>query len=553
MDARRTTMTPMSSRRTTIGGVSSRVSISGARMSISEGDDARGRQGRKIRDKGYQCDCADAIVNFLINNEYESPISQAVLTSPSLKEFQRIFRFIAGFIDPSAEFGVDKRFGDDVVSFIRGLRYPHASEINKSQLLAITPHTWPALLSMLAWLVELCGAAGEVDAHIAPIDECNRIFYEYVYSSYSCFMENRDDGDAIEEELEERMRELNQEKARIISVNKKRLAEVQNAVAQTQGDENAVASQQKRISQIDTDMRKLVSLTPHQKGKMQKYTKLLAEVRGSIEEAGAEVKALEREHAQLERSVSAQQIKPEDVEEMNKERNELAGALGVIKRDRLGLMETLQKIERNVQDRVEEVEKLLFDLGNIKGAFQMDIGLRKSPGAAGFFCQSEECSLYGSPDEEYVSISEFCSKIGQDMRDAEEALQDLREQNSTLEELQATLQAELKAREDKMKGYAQIYVEKKEAFEESSKQGMCKMDKMEKDLMRLEIDSENSLFESEQNIERLKIQRNRLESRIAAESAEAEKLSFIIGASLANCKEMSASLIKEFAEKKSPW
>lgn len=531
-----------------MAGVPSRKSVAGAssmRASVAApgAEEYRKRQGRNVRDKAHQYNCINTVASFLASNDYDKPISASVLAGPpSLKEFQQIFRFLCGFIDPSAEFG--KKFEDDVLLFIRGIRYPFASEINKSQLIAITPHTWPVLLSMLAWLAEVVVAIDRSDAHVADAGECNRIFNEYVYKSYSSFMENRDDGEAVEMELESAMDDLNRERSEIVSENKRQLAAIQAEVSRIEDDQELIASLEERREQIGADMSKLVGFRKLQEGKMKKYTRLVDEVKRAMEEVCSEIRAAAGEKERLEGEVGAQKIRPEDVEEMHNERDALVKGLDAIKMERGGLMREVQALEKKMSEAVEEIEKLLFDLSNIKGGFQIDVGLRRGRGE-GIFYQSEDCDFYGSLEKEYEEISAFCSKVSAEIGRAEHQLQDLHEQHSALSETQSALRAEIKSREERMKMHAQMYVEKKEACDEEQRRGTSRLERIESDLLKLTMDSRDTLFQSEQGLERLKIQKGRMFNRIASERAEIEKIGFLLHANLTNCKSKCSSIIAE--------
>ena len=113
-----------------------------------------GKDPRPIREKSFQLNCIKNLIGFLAKSGYDKPISQKILTAPSTKDFQQIFKFLYSNIDPTYEFG--KKFEDEVPSLLKGIRYPFAGDISKSSLLAVgSIHAWPSLLAMLNWIVEL--------------------------------------------------------------------------------------------------------------------------------------------------------------------------------------------------------------------------------------------------------------------------------------------------------------------------------------------------------------------------------------------------------------
>lgn len=113
-----------------------------------------GKDPRPIREKAFQLNCIKNLISFLAKSGYDKPISQKILTAPSTKDFQQIFKFLYSQIDPTYEFG--KKFEDEVPGLLKGIKYPFAGDISKSSLLAVgSIHAWPSLLAMLNWLVEL--------------------------------------------------------------------------------------------------------------------------------------------------------------------------------------------------------------------------------------------------------------------------------------------------------------------------------------------------------------------------------------------------------------
>ena len=84
------------------------------------------------------------------------PIHDKWLTSPTAKDFQNLFRWIVNeWIDPAYSWPA-KQFVDDATAVLRDLRYPVMESIGKTALSAPgDTRTWPAMLAMLAWMVEL--------------------------------------------------------------------------------------------------------------------------------------------------------------------------------------------------------------------------------------------------------------------------------------------------------------------------------------------------------------------------------------------------------------
>lgn len=142
---------------------------------------------------------------------YPHPISQKLLTAPSAKDFQQIFKFLYSHLDPTFEFG--KKFEEEVPGLMKGLRYPFANEISKSQLYAVgSMHAWPSLLAMLNWMVELIQCCDELNNSHSPdsmIEEqqqedttaAEKIFFDYLCKTYKVFLAGSDNFDSMIAEL----------------------------------------------------------------------------------------------------------------------------------------------------------------------------------------------------------------------------------------------------------------------------------------------------------------------------------------------------------------
>jgi kinetochore protein NDC80 len=79
---------------------------------------------------------------------------------------------------------------------MKALKYPFADQLTKSQLQAVgSLHTWPSLLAMLMWMVELILMVAEIQpseyeqAHEdAPVDP-KGITYRYLVKSYTSYLQ----------------------------------------------------------------------------------------------------------------------------------------------------------------------------------------------------------------------------------------------------------------------------------------------------------------------------------------------------------------------------
>jgi len=177
---------------------------------------------RPIRDKNYQHICANNIINYLQLSAFPGAVTAKTLAQPTAKDFQTIFKYLYNRMDPTYQFGAGgRKFEDEVVSTLKSLRYPFADQISKSQLMAVgSMHSWPGMLAMLNWLVEMVMCqeklgTGEFDQDIHLLkaatdsqsagaeipNHAEQLFFAYLSRAYGVFLAGEDDFTEMEKEL----------------------------------------------------------------------------------------------------------------------------------------------------------------------------------------------------------------------------------------------------------------------------------------------------------------------------------------------------------------
>ena len=163
---------------------------------------------RPLHDKAYLKEQVHKIILYCIAHAYDRPLSPKLLLSPTAKDFRHLMLFFFQQVDPNFAYG--SCVEDDIKRTMKLLGYPFSLSKNALQA-AGTPHTWPALLLMMSWMVDflnydekvdsgeehgLPAAAGDVDPH--P----ERLFFTYLTQSYAAFIQGNEQQTAqLEEEL----------------------------------------------------------------------------------------------------------------------------------------------------------------------------------------------------------------------------------------------------------------------------------------------------------------------------------------------------------------
>ncbi|CAL4065635.1 unnamed protein product, partial [Meganyctiphanes norvegica] len=179
-----------------------RLSMESVRNSSMGGRSVR-KETRPLNDPKFKSLCIDKIMEFLKANGYENPITRRNLLTPTTKDFVNIFNFIYRHMDGSYQLPV--KFEDDIPKLLKSFKYP--VQMSKSSFITVgSPHTWPAVLAMLSWLVEVVNIYASVDpvSQAFPEDfevELNNPKVKFT-SMVKCFHAGGEE-DAIRRELEE--------------------------------------------------------------------------------------------------------------------------------------------------------------------------------------------------------------------------------------------------------------------------------------------------------------------------------------------------------------
>ena len=120
---------------------------------------------RDVKDKSYLLSAIKKMVSFLKSRGYDATslnIKQLV-NGPSGRDFNHIMTFLFRRVDPTFNTPIPDviiKFEDEVSMAFKCLGYPFP--ISKTGLVAVgSPHTWPALIAAIDWLVDVLLIAEE--------------------------------------------------------------------------------------------------------------------------------------------------------------------------------------------------------------------------------------------------------------------------------------------------------------------------------------------------------------------------------------------------------
>eukprot|EP00656_Telonema_subtile_P040417 TRINITY_DN4548_c0_g1_i1.p1 TRINITY_DN4548_c0_g1~~TRINITY_DN4548_c0_g1_i1.p1 ORF type:complete len:622 (+),score=196.36 TRINITY_DN4548_c0_g1_i1:132-1997(+) len=440
---------------------------------------------RPIKDKQWQAEQAEALIEFLIATNYNHHISPKILMAPTRKDFECIFQFLYKLIDPHMEFTT--KFEDDVILIFKRLRYPF--EVKKSALHAVgSPQYWPSLLAALSWLLEVIqysmAAEQEADgvdftaAEDPANDDGEKLTYQYLQESYRSFLAGED-----EMEVDEFFGPHYEEKQRMITEEIKQLGtekqQFEAKMSTLQSGESVLASITKKrddfISDVDK-FRKFIGQLNDRKQSLEESKLALIQ-----EEAvcAAELKHQESTKQSLVQQISMQTVSAADVQSMNIDREKRREAIRATQTAIDQTNTDIYEAERGVSACVEQITELVSNFNkkgselrmipaNAKYAGGMDLQLRVVPAGSedegnvnldlkGFLKpalkalkdqHNQKCHL---ACEELITLKDQSNQATDRVNDKTVALEEMRSQITSVEVQAQSAQEEEEAVE-KMQG-----------------------------------------------------------------------------------------------------
>ncbi|OCF37610.1 hypothetical protein I316_00737 [Kwoniella heveanensis BCC8398] len=322
-------------------------------------------------------------LEFLAAARYSAPMTTKTLTSPTAKEFQSIFRFLVDDILGTGTTWI-KKFEDDANLILKDLRYPSMDLVSKTALLAPgSPQSWPGLLAMLNWLVELCRAHENwhdtrcvtdpifMSYDELPVDQPNiedRLLWIFAFKTYQQWFNG-----AIEEfsDLEQELEEIY---ARLMSDTRKETENLESRLQRTEVELNQLLVQEPPLRKIEdeyvqlmSDKTKFIAFIDLHRQKADRSRQAILNIRAGIVTQEQELETQRAELARLERAVNAQNLSPDEINRMSNERDTLTRYLDELRAKIIEVSQTAYDQEMTVtksMDRFETLQSEYLALGH---------------------------------------------------------------------------------------------------------------------------------------------------------------------------------------------
>ncbi|KXZ44538.1 hypothetical protein GPECTOR_65g156 [Gonium pectorale] len=307
---------------------------------------------RPLSSKDYQANCIRTVITYLSTHNFPAAVSPKTLASPTGKDFSTIVTFLFQQVDPT--FRIQGKVEDEVPVFFKRLSYPF--QISKSALFAVgSPHSWPAVLAALTWLVELLTYtenAGESSG--TTFERENKVeqeFLDYLAAGYSAFMSGNDErcqqlDDELAVKFTAREGDLDARCDKLKKANTDVLAELERL--RSMPDPVLVAQQQRQEQMLD--QQKFEQLA-----QKQTLIRKLAERKADLQAYQEQCAAMQAEVDQLRQRVAGQTVNKQDVARMTMERHKQQEMLD-------SEQAKVQQMERKVHEQEVQMVHVLTGL-----------------------------------------------------------------------------------------------------------------------------------------------------------------------------------------------
>lgn len=341
---------------------------------------------RPIKDLHFQEECIRRIIDFLIKQAYDRTLTKKDLMSPQAKDFINLFIFILSKIRPDWQITITK-IDEDVIPILNELRYP--GYINKSQLIAVgAPNTWPHLLAVLAWLVELADYLyydsvleledeknsqtekdlNYIDAYVSSSINAEKIFEknykDFLYDGYKQSMCKGDNFVALEalQNKVEDIQKINYSNVDKLVNDTKNLEKLSEDLER---NNPSFIETQLSLDRANSELNITKSNTHQNEKKLNEVTNLLENKIKIYESKCEKNKEIIKMNEELEGIIKTQKVSYEDFEKLKHNKNQLEKQIQILnqKKSELentlwGTNNTIESMSNGINNKIKNIKQI---------------------------------------------------------------------------------------------------------------------------------------------------------------------------------------------------
>lgn len=370
-----------------------------------------------------------------------------------------------------------------------------------------------------------------------------RIFFDYLTKSYKVFLAGNDDFDAMVQELGRNFEQKNN----IVSLDLNRLSE---SVSLLEKEYQSFVSEESPLNKTDrekniyaNDIDKFKKFMAHLTAKKQKFIESIERSVIELQDMEKELADAELQRASLQGQVDAQDIRPEDIDKMNAEKEILCKTMETLNQAKEEASKIFWEREVQVQKRMDAVEKLIQEYnysGEKSGLIPVEAHNSQDIKFELTFNQHAIRSdlMIDLDIKQHIQSNLLVLRDGYNktIHITQSDILELQETMDRLTEVTNDKIEDLKGLEDKIRKINQQYTEDRENFIAENRKSNEQIDNLDQDLQRMRTEMASSYLQSQQSLQQITIQYDQTISRTAEEKERTGKEIFRILEDLINFK-----------------
>lgn len=290
-----------------------------------------------------------------------------VLSSPTTKDFTNIMLFLVRQIDPNLLKSGFGKIEEEIPQLYKRLRYPFA--LSKSNLTAVgSPHTWPAILAAVCWIVELLNYSEKAETARIEVGiggeraRSEADFFDYVATSYKHFMAG---DDAMCEAVDAEKASEFQFRAATVQEEYDRLAAANEAlsleISQLRSQPSPLIAAKEKLAETQADKDKFLKLLDNLQAHKSSLQRKVQERQADVSAHSAELASVEAENETLRNRIATQVVHPADVVRMNQERARLESEHRMLTAQRETADAKATETSVQLETRLTELETIIAE------------------------------------------------------------------------------------------------------------------------------------------------------------------------------------------------
>ncbi|RDB24297.1 putative kinetochore protein NDC80 [Hypsizygus marmoreus] len=339
---------------------------------------------RNLRDKGVQQGMRQDIYNYLQGAGFS--ISLSSLNNIQGKDYKAIFEFLVLILDPSHPLNSAAKLEEQFVPALKALRYPFAHQIDNKWLAApASMHSWPSLLGVLHWLVEMCKLRDlylssedptlqipdQVPEEFDDPNHHRALAFDYFDQAYTVWLDLIDDFIEPNQYLEDRYARKNESVQLDLETKLNQLNQLKAEFTKLKSSAAPVSKLQNENGLLTADSEKFQKILHQYEGRKKKLIDTIAYEKAELGTGGTHLDQLKQELDRLADIVKTQNLSPEEVIRMNTDHEMLSRNLEDLKQKIAETHKVVMTLEVAVTHRAEAAEEALDAYTNLLSSLQL--------------------------------------------------------------------------------------------------------------------------------------------------------------------------------------